>query len=365
MRVLGLCSYPIEAAATRFRLAQFVEPLSEHGIHLTISPFLDREQFSGMYTPGGVLGKSFGLMSSVLRRTGELVSAGSYDVILVQREAMFFGPAVFEWLFQNLGRVPMVLDLDDATYLRYVSPVYGRWGSALKFFGKTNRLIEHSSLVICGNPFIAEYVESKGTPTAVLPTIVDTSIFHPAEMKANPIPVLGWIGTHSTFPFLAALFPVLERLAEKHRFKLRVVGAGFGDVKVRGVETENLEWNLDREVEDFQSLDIGLYPMSATDLVSSEWLQGKSGFKAIQYLAVGVPFVMSPVGVCAQIGENRRTHLNAVTDEDWYNSLHRLLSDPQLRKSMGDNGRKESLAKHSLEGHAETIARLLRGVVGS
>ena len=39
MRVLGLCSYPVEAAATRYRLMQFVEPLAKKGIELEASSF--------------------------------------------------------------------------------------------------------------------------------------------------------------------------------------------------------------------------------------------------------------------------------------------------------------------------------------
>lgn len=139
-------------------MEQFVEPLRARGIELDIRPFLTEEQFRAFYKKGGVLGKAFGLAGSVLRRLGQLATARRYDVLLVQREAAMFGPAIFEWLFQKLGRMPLVLDLDDATYVRYVSPTYGRLGSFLKFFGKTDNLIRRASVVICGNRFIAEYV---------------------------------------------------------------------------------------------------------------------------------------------------------------------------------------------------------------
>lgn len=360
-RVLSVCTFPEEAAATRFRIRQFVEPLHRGGVDLDIRPFLDSDGFKSLYSSGTPASKLKSLVSGVAERTGLSIKAARYDLLFVQREAVPVGPGVFEWVYTRLGGLPMVLDLDDATYVRYVSPTYGRLGSALKFFGKTDKLIDRSEVVICGNRFIAEYVEGRGKRAVVIPTIVDTDVFKPGE-RGSEVPVIGWIGTHSTFPFLEKLFPVLSSLARRHRFILKIVGAGREAVEVDGVEVRNLPWSLEREVEDFRSLDIGLYPIDTAGTLDAAWLAGKSGFKAIQYLAVGVPFVMTPVGVCAEIGEPGGTHFDAASDEDWYNALDKLLSDRSLRVGMGRAGREHSLANYRLETHAETLVRVLREV---
>jgi glycosyltransferase involved in cell wall biosynthesis len=357
MRVLALCSYPREAAATRFRVEQFVRLLGRKGIEVEMRPFLDSGQFAALYQGGGMTGKVGGMVKPVLKRLGGIMGTRGYDVLFVQREAMIFGPAVFEWLYMNLGGVPMVLDLDDATYVHYVSPTYGRLGTALKFFGKTDALIRRAAVVTCGNRFIAEYVKSRGAPAVVVPTVVNLDVFRPREERAEARTLnIGWIGTHSTFPFLESIFPVLERLAEKHRFILKIVGAGRPDIKIKGLEVENLEWNLARETEDFRSLDIGLYPVTVSASANPEWIKGKSGFKAVQYMAVGVPFVMSPVGVCAEMGEPGTTHFNAETETDWYNSLDSLLSDVGMRARMGAAGRQYALKNFELERQADLLA---------
>lgn len=362
MHVLGLSTFPVEAAATRFRLAQFIVPLKERGIDLSLSPFLSSGQFRELYEARGIIRKASGLLRSLAGRLLALFGIGKYDLILVQREAMFFGPAVFEWLYSHVGRLPVVLDLDDATYVRYVSPSYGRLGSFFKFFGKTDKLIKRSSIVICGNRYIAEYVESRGGKAVVIPTIVDNKIFCPT-VEHNAKPVIGWIGTHSTFPFLESIFPVLERLAVRHNFKLRIVGAGRSQIAVPGVEVEYLEWNLDREVADFQSLDIGLYPIAVSSSANEQWILGKSGFKAIQYMAVGIPFVMSPIGICAEIGEPGKTHFNAETEEDWYNSLDILLSDLDRCRKIGSAGREYSDSNFDLDQYASVLADTLSSIV--
>ncbi|CAN5285503.1 glycosyltransferase family 4 protein [soil metagenome] len=357
MRVLGLCSYPIESAATRYRLAQFIEPLAKKGVDLTVSPFFDSKRFKLHYEKKSPIEKFLGLGKPILQRILEVSQVHKFDLLFIQREAIFFGPAFFERLFQIVGSCPMVLDLDDATYIRYISPTYGKIGSLFKFFGKTDSLIKKAEIVTCGNRHIAEYVELQGTKSVVIPTVVDINEFQPVEKTNNSIPIVGWIGTHSTFPFLRSIFPVLEKLGKKHEFILKIVGAGTDEIELKGVKVENLQWSLDREIADFQSFDIGLYPMSKSSSANEEWLIGKSGFKAVQYMAVGIPFVMTPIGVCAEIGEPDKTHFNARTEEEWMFSLNKLLSDANLRKEMGKRGRRFSLNNFTVPAQAELLAQ--------
>lgn len=359
MKVLGLASYPVEAAATRYRLYQYVEPLRAHGIELTVSSFMNGAQMSNLYQRGRALYTAAGLLRSVTKRLSEVFRTSKFDVLLVQREAMFFGPPFFEMIYQYLGNLPMVLDLDDATYIPYTSPVYGKLGSSLKFFGKTDKLIRRSRAVVCGNRFIAEYVDALGATTAVIPTVVDLNLFRPVE-KASGIPVIGWVGTHSTFPFLETLFPVLSRLASKYEFLLKIVGAGLDDIKVNGVDVVSTRWELGKEVADFQSIDIGLYPLTQTGIVSNDWLMGKSGFKAIQYLAIGIPFVMTPVGVCSELAIPGETHFNAATEGEWYASLEYLLANAAQRRTMGAKGREFAEENYDMNDQAENLATVLR-----
>jgi glycosyltransferase involved in cell wall biosynthesis len=335
--------------------------LREQGIELTLSPFLDASGFERMYSTGGAIGNATLATTSLLRRIAQTFQAGGYDLLFVQREAMPFGPGFFEWLYASIGRMPVVLDLDDATYVRYMSPTYGRLGSFFKFFGKTDKLIDRAALVICGNRFIADYVASRGGQSVVIPTVVDENLFSPGEHD-NEVPVLGWIGTHSTFQFLETLLPILEPLAEKHRFKLRIVGAGRDDVSVKDVEVENERWSLEREVSDFRDIDIGLYPISTRGDLDPQWIAGKSGFKAVQYMAVGVPFIMTPVGTCAEMGVPGETHFNASSPDDWYTYLDRLLADRDLRIKMGAAGRRHCLEHYSLRKQAEILGSALMQV---
>jgi glycosyltransferase involved in cell wall biosynthesis len=346
----------VEAAATRYRLQQFVEPLAARGIEMTIEPFLDSDLFVRLYRNSSRVLTAASLLSATARRLGMTVTLARPDVILIQREAMIIGPPVIEWLATRLFKQPMVLDLDDATYVPYTSPTYGGLTKALKFFRKTDQLITWSRVVICGNQTIADYVSGKGARSEIIPTVVDTEKFKPAGPPDRTLPIVGWVGTHSTFPFLEVILPALAEVAKQSPFRLKIVGSGRAVVNVPGVEVENLEWNLDREIEDFQSLDVGLYPLNA----DNNWATGKSGFKAIQYMSTGVPYVATPIGAAAQIGLENVTHLFARTPAEWTEKVAMLLQDPARRRDMGRAGRRHAVECYHLESQADKLASALR-----
>lgn len=355
MRVLALTSYPVEAAATRFRLSQLVGPLHDLGVELDIRPLLSSEAFAGLYDRASARQTAWRLGRAHLRRLGDVVEARRADVVLLQREAALLGPPVVEVLLRSIGRRPLVLDLDDPTWVAYDSPTFGRVGRLVKWPGKTDWLIDRAAVVTCGSPAIVDHAEQRGATAHLVPTVVDTDVFRPRPTRArHGPPLVGWVGTHSTLPYLAGIGPALSRAGAQGTFRLLVVGGG-APVPVPGVEVEGRPWSMAREVEDFRSLDIGLYP-----LADDEWARGKSGFKAVQYLACGVPFVVSPVGATRHIGVPGTTHLEATTHDEWAEAVHRLVADDGLRAAMGAAARAHALEHYTLPTVAARLAAALR-----
>jgi glycosyltransferase involved in cell wall biosynthesis len=249
----------------------------------------------------------------------------------------------------------MVLDLDDATYIAYSSPTYGALASLVKCFGKTTDLLRWADVVTCGNEVIAKHAIAAGKNAMILPTTVDHNIFQPGPGRLAQPPVLGWIGTHSTYPFMEALLPTLEQLAEHHSFRVLIVGSGRAGARFKNLQVEFRDWSLTRETADFQSISIGLYPLEETP-----YANGKSGFKAIQYMMLGIPFVVSPVGICRTLGEPGRTHLLARTSDEWLEALKLLLCDTHRARLMGQAGRDFALRHYKLETLASTLGEALR-----
>jgi glycosyltransferase involved in cell wall biosynthesis len=101
-------------------------------------------------------------------------------------------------------------------------------------------------------------------------------------------------------------------------------------------------WRLDTEIQDLMSFDIGIMP-----LPDDEWTKGKCGFKGLQYMALEVPTVMSPVGVNTEIIDHGKNGFIANNETEWLAILSQLINDAELRKHIGQEGRKTIVNKYS------------------
>ena len=354
--LLALVPAPIVAAATRYRLHQFAPALHAAGVELVLRPFLDDSGFDLLYRPGHTLTKVQVAARALANRVLDLVRAVDADAVLVHREAALIGPPVWEWIASRILRRPLIFDLDDAVWVPYVSPTYGALLSRLvKMPGKTDWTLKAATEVIAGNPYVARYSGRFCPRITVIPTVVDTTVFTPSS-SVNSVPVLGWIGTHSSAPYLKQVIPALRQLAQRYSFKLKLVG---GEADTSGIPTEIQPWSIDREVEQFQSLDIGLYP-----LTDGSWSVGKSGFKAVQYMACAKAVVASPVGVTSEIVQQGKTGYLVGSDREWFEALETLICSPTLRTTMGNAGRIAAESLWSTQVHAPRFVEVVLRAMG-
>ena len=354
LRMLALSPVPEEGAGCRFRVAQYVPYLESAGIQVTLRPFFTTEFFRLVYQKGRYVQKAALFVRRALDRVRTLAERASYDIIFVYREAFPIGPALVETVLSRAPGVALIYDFDDAVYLPNTSDA-NRPIAWLKWPGKVPTILRRSHRVIAGNDYLAAYARRYNTAVTVIPTCVDTSTFVPragadAPRAANGgVPVVGWIGTPTTMPYLLSLTSILQEVARAHRFVLRVCGAGR-DLQISGVTVENLPWTLDGEVSLFNTCDIGVYP-----LFDDEWAKGKCGFKAIQFMACGVPVVAAAVGVNRDIIDDGVTGFSAMTPGDWIEKLGRLIDDPVFRARMGLAGRRTIEARYSLSANAPRL----------
>jgi glycosyltransferase involved in cell wall biosynthesis len=223
-----------------------------------------------------------------------------------------------------------------------------------------------SALVIGGNQYLAQRARQAGAPqVAVLPTVLDIDRYCCKEypvfkspgdngsQAAAELPCIVWIGSPSTAAYLENLKPVLTRVAQQHRFRLRIIG-GL-PLTITGVPVDCLAWSEATEAQWLRSADIGIMPLTDT-----QWERGKCGYKLIQYMASGLPVVASAVGANQDIVLDDVNGYLASTPEQWSEALGRLLASPALRARLGLAGRQRVEARYCVQQVWPTLASLLQ-----
>ncbi len=367
LRVLALASYPERAACTRFRVAAYARSLADRGISLQLRSALDDDAFARFYASASRLEKGTSILRGAVRQLRAL-SVRDIDVVLVQREATLIGPVFMEWIAARFRGLPLVYDLDDAVW--QTETTYSQHPMAARLLrspAKTWTLLRMARQVLAGSEFLAGVVSAHNPRVTVLPTVVSAQTWRPLPGRldgafvsdARP-PVIGWIGTQSTAHTLQVATPALRRLrAAGRKFVFRVIGAARG-FQVPDLEHQTLPWRQDREIQDFQDIDIGIAP-----LLPIEYSKGKCGFKVLQYMAVGVPSVSSPEGGALDFVRHGENGLFARTEDEWSAALESLLDDRALRGRIARAGRAMVEDSHSIEAQAPRFADILRGAAES
>jgi glycosyltransferase involved in cell wall biosynthesis len=339
----------------RYRIEQWEPLLRSEGVEITYSPFETAELQQILHQSGNTGQKIRAVVQNMSRRLNETKSLRGFDLVYVFREAALLGPA---WSERRIARsgIPMIFDFDDAIFHAYRSPSNG-YLSYLKFPNKTGEICRLSAHVMAGNQYLADYAGKFNDNVTIIPTTIDTEKYQMTEKESEPETLtIGWSGSFSTAQHLDTLRGILQELARQEKFRLRVIGAPR--YELAGVDTEVIKWRSETEVEDLSAIDIGVMP-----LPDDQWSKGKCGLKALQYMALGIPTICSPVGVNSTIIQDGENGFLADGKTEWIEKLKRLLHSAELRRKLGAAGRETVEKGYSAKSQAPRVLEVFQSVV--
>jgi glycosyltransferase involved in cell wall biosynthesis len=300
--------------SARFRIRQLIPALRGFGVYMReFIPLISK------YPPAAKWLRPFWGGGAVAVRVPDVLATHLYDAVFLQRELL----STFLTL-EPFTKRPRVLDVDDAIFLH-------RGG---RFAG---RLAQKCDLIICGNDYLADVFSRWNKNITVIPTAVDVRRYRlnkgTAQGKSD---VIGWIGTSSNFKYLYEIEPALVKVLKVFpEVMLRII-ADERPV-FRGVDERRLDfipWSSESEVRGMQGMSVGIMPLR-----DSAWTRGKCSFKMLQYMASGLPVVVSPVGMNKQVLSLGNAGFGANSEIEWVTALVDLLKDNNERMKMGITGR--------------------------
>ena len=342
-KILFLLPYPLgKAPSQRFRVEQFFPLISSEFIYFDVQSFFDDETGKILYSKGAYLSKGIGLLKGFINRAKLLLfQLKHYDYVFIHREASPVGPPIFEWYISRICKKKIIFDYDDAIWIVDSKSAFIRW---IKANWKIRHIIRWSYKISAGNEYLAMYATKYNNQVIILPTCVDTNLAYNQikDHNSNPV-VVGWTGSHSTVSYLNQISDVLERIATEGIEILIICNQppsfNFPNLRFHA-------WNKATEITDLLKINVGIMPLE-----NDQWSEGKCGFKLIQYLALGIPAIASPVGVNKKIITPDNGFL-CTSKQEWEKALRILINDAELREKMGSSGREKIVSNYSVRANA-------------
>jgi len=333
MRISYLLVGPETQPGVRERVGRYRRRLEARGDHTAV-------HVAGDVRPGRL-----GALSHLLR----LASEGTRSDLVYNYRVALSGK---ELAALAASGVPMVFDFDDAVF---AVPPFG--ATQVRDPAETDRYaatLAASRCVIAGNAFLARWAERHCPRVEIVPTCIDVSEYPATPRRPGPELTIGWIGMGHNLYYLERIRPALEEVLRRHpQARLRVVS----DAPYAGAEA--VAWSLDRQAAQIAAFDIGVMPLTDDD-----WSRGKCAYKALQYMASGIPPVVSPVGMSAEAVRDGENGLHATTTDEWVAALTRLIEDAALRERLGRAARRTVEERYSVESAWTRITGILERISG-
>ena len=228
----------------------------------------------------------------------------------------------------------VVYDYDDAVFIKKPE--------------ETDFMIKHADHVIAGSHFLFEYAMKLNRSAVFLPGAVDLDRFKSANIKKNRVRI-GWIGSKSTAHNLDMVASPLNSMKKKgYDFEIVIAGCNpnfkIADLSPE-IKSDIIPAYQNKDIPTILSgIDIGIMPLQ-----DSLWEKGKSGMKAILYMAASRPVVASNVGESIYLIKNGVTGFLVNGSNEWEATLTELLTDANLREKIGRAGRAYAEENHSLK----------------
>jgi glycosyltransferase involved in cell wall biosynthesis len=284
--------------------------------------------------------KRFRIMGHVMRT----LFTSEYDILFIHK-SFFSWDIVLLIIFAKIfWQKKLVYDLDDAQWIHSLA--------------KTKMFAKFASATFCGSHVIQEWARTYTKNAVLIPTVVDFDAYNAYAIRYEhrDVYTIGWVGTgmrHFKDGLFGIIKPALDSLHE-HGVKFRFVVLGaqsheplkqyFKNSKFDTLFIDELDWSdassaVPRAMHSHR-FDIGLMPQNDTP-----FNRAKCSFKAVEYMACGIPPIASNVGENSVLIKDGEDGFLAATTQEWYQRMRKLLQDVSLRHSMGTKAQ-EKIKRH-------------------
>lgn len=290
--------------------------------------------------------------------------------LIYERYALFQCGGV---LAAHIRRIPIVLEVNDSALIERTRPLRSR--RVAIWFEK--RILRNADLLVTisncfKNKMSSYHIDEK--KIQVLPNAIDPNILAPQKYEEERIKrtykldgrfIIGFVGLFVPWHGLLFLLEVFAQLSAKYDF-LHLLLVGDGPVRT-DIEGRIHQMDLTQKVTITGYIPHSRVPVFIKTFdaaVMPDSNEHGSPMKIFEYMGMAKPVVApsySPIREVLRDGENAML-FEPNDAEGLYRALEILINDEELRKRLGEKGRRDVLAKHTWRHNALEVEKGLRRI---
>lgn len=301
-------------------------------------------------------------LAEFLCRLKDVWFSGGYDAVFLQKG---IAPIAYRFLDRLLFfcNKKVIFDFDDGITVRQISCFRRFPLTLLEDRRQFSRIVKAAKMVVVGNQTLRKDIEGMNENVLVIPTPVDTACYvpRPERYRQKERLTILWSGNCSGYFDLKIAAPALRELCRSGRCTCTILGDVYDkslEEALAGIEINFVPWSVENEQKAFSEADIGIMPQH--DIL---WNRRKCAYKALLYMACGIPVVTSAVGMTTEFLIDGENGYLAGNDGEWQEKLALLVHDVGLREKIGMAGRKTVEEKFSLAVWGPRWAQAVQGVL--
>ena len=297
--------------------------------------------------------KTISVLKGYFRRIILIFNLRKYSLIYIFLNVTPLGGSFMEKLYRFFSK-KIIYDIDDLVYLNKYSD-RSKIARYLRSPEKYYYLMKTSDHVITCTSYLDKFVRKFNKKTTNISSTVNTLKYTHKKKNFSKKIVLGWTGSFSTLPYLNLIENVIHEIQNRYDCKIHIICSDKKKFNFKNYKS--FKWNSSDEVKVLKTIDIGLYP-----LPDEEWVKGKSGLKAIQYMALGIPVVATKTEINKKVILNGKTGFLVNSKEDWINKISILIKNQQLRHKMGYNSAKHVYKNFSIKANQDKYLNIIKNL---
>lgn len=235
-----------------------------------------------------------------LDRYQGVISSYFHDITWIQKVLI-----PYHLTLELKTKKPMVFDLDDAIWLDE-----GK--------GFTHKIVGNATMVFAGNSYMADWCGNYNKNVKIVHTAVDTNFYHPFKKEPNSHFIIGWLGSSSNFKYFNIILEPLTILLNRHKdIRVKIIADRY-PIELSQIK-EHLDfvpWHPINHIAEMRDFTVGIMP-----LIDDEWTKGKCSFKMLQYMAMGIPVIVSPFGMNKEVLEQGDIGFGPINTAEWVDAL--------------------------------------------